>query len=403
MNPFDKKELSTEVIDKSQVGLAIAKAGITGDRATRLRDLFLPFELQANEWKEKAYSLVVTDESQTDLMKQARQGRLSTREIRLAVEKQHKEGKADALKEGQLYDLIKRVLLGLLEPIEGHYEAQEKFAERQAEKRRMEAYNARVEALSKYIPVYEAKAMPLGDMTQDAFDNMLSGYHDAQEKRLRYEKEEAERRQAEDRKKAEEAERLHAENERLRKEQDEIRKKDITASKRASILIGCGATMEEGDHTILYKLQFEGFPAIYTNLADLRRMEDNEWQDLLKAAQQIQDAVWAENDAKRKKDEQAKARMDATLKKEREERQRLEREAQEKAEKEEADKKAKAAAERKAKRAPDRVKLLSFASQIGLLEPPTLKDEEAQKILNDVTGMLAKVVKYLNDQVEKKL
>jgi hypothetical protein len=94
-------------------------------------------------------------------------------------------------------------------------------------------------------------------------------------------------------------------------------------------------------------------------------------------------------------------KAEAKLKKEREARQALERESREREEKEEADRKAKQADERKAKRAPDREKLIQFSNQIGAIKPPTVKDEQTQKIIDNAMLLLIKVEKYIEENAER--
>ena len=92
--------------------------------------------------------------------------------------------------------------------------------------------------------------------------------------------------------------------------------------------------------------------------------------------------------------------MKTKLQKERDAKNKLLDEQREREAKDEAERKAAQAAERKLKRAPDRIKLLSLAEQIALLPLPDLKEQEAREILLSVQGLLAKVVKYINDKAE---
>lgn len=110
-----------------------------------------------------------------------------------------------------------------------------------------------------------------------------------------------------------------------------------------------------------------------------------------------QERIRKENELLRKQNEAKEKKLRA----EREAREKLEAEAMAKAEAEEAERKAQAAAQRKAKRAPDKQKLLSLAEQIELLNCEKLKDEDAQKILNNATDLLAKVVKYIRTNADK--
>lgn len=182
---------------------------------------FIPFEKQAAEWMRKAKTISVTDATQTDLMQGAREARLALRTIRVNVEKKHTELKADALKYGQILDKVKRSLVGLIEPIEEHLLEQEKFAEYQEERKKIEIRTARIEKLSAYMPAVDTMNFPLADMSEEAFNNMLNGYKLAKEAKENEAK--AQQTLSEEQQLRDEAERkrLAAENEKLRKEKEQ--------------------------------------------------------------------------------------------------------------------------------------------------------------------------------------
>lgn len=189
---------------------------------------FAPFFDQINEWKEKALSLVVTDETQTAEMQLAREGRLALRKVRTTADKLREELKADSLRYGRAVQGIYNVIEAGIVPIEKHLEDQEKFIERMETKRRDELRIERqrlVVDLHEYFPVN----IDLGYMTTEDFDRMYNGAilqqkaaaqakAEAEEAaRIAAAKAEAERIERE-RIEAEERERLRIENERLKKE-----------------------------------------------------------------------------------------------------------------------------------------------------------------------------------------
>ena len=63
--------------NKLQVIDVIESSGLEPETTTDLKKRFLPFWEQANEWAERAKTLVVTDESQTAEIKMARVARLA--------------------------------------------------------------------------------------------------------------------------------------------------------------------------------------------------------------------------------------------------------------------------------------------------------------------------------------
>ena len=75
--------------------------GLEEETSKKIIEKFQPFLAQINEWKEKAKELVVTDESQVEEMKQAREGRLMLVKVRTNADKIRKELKADSLAYGK--------------------------------------------------------------------------------------------------------------------------------------------------------------------------------------------------------------------------------------------------------------------------------------------------------------
>jgi membrane protein involved in colicin uptake len=93
---------------------------------------------EINSYRERVLELVVTDESQTELMQQAKEGADYLRETRQMVEGLHKDLKARALAEGRLVDSVKKFLIGEFEPLENHLKTQRDFVKIQAAKKAAE-------------------------------------------------------------------------------------------------------------------------------------------------------------------------------------------------------------------------------------------------------------------------
>jgi hypothetical protein len=99
---------------------------------------FKDYEFTASLIKLEADKIVVTEYTQTDLMKQAKEKRLVLKDKRITIEKTRKRLKAQSLLEGKAIDSIAKYLTGLIEPIEEYLEKQEKFIElAEAEKERL--------------------------------------------------------------------------------------------------------------------------------------------------------------------------------------------------------------------------------------------------------------------------
>lgn len=172
----------------------VKESGLVGSKAKYILENFQNYFEIAAEWEAKAKTLVVTNPFQKNEMAQAREGRLFLREKRLAIENSRKKMKEDVLREGKAIDGIANVLKALIEPIEAYLDSQEHFVEIENKKK------------------------------EEAF-------------RLKVEKRIAEEQAAEDKKRAEESERLHLENERLKKETAERDKKFIEEKRKQEELI----------------------------------------------------------------------------------------------------------------------------------------------------------------------
>lgn len=209
--------------------LQIEQNHLEPETGLSLKEKFLPFFEQAEAWKTKAETLVVTDVSQVREMKMAREARLALKDIRVNVEKTRKELKEDSLRKGKAIDGIANVIKYLIEPIESHLEQQERFAEVYEAKRKAALKSERTELLTTFgidVTYYD-----LGNMPEESFNQLLSSAKIAHEQRAaearRIEEEKILRQKAE----AEERERIRLENVRLRQEAEE-REKVLVAERQ---------------------------------------------------------------------------------------------------------------------------------------------------------------------------
>lgn len=180
---------------------------------------FTKFFDQAREWEQKARELVVTDESQKDKIKQAKEARLALKGIRCDVENRRKELKEESLRVGKAIDNIANVLKALIVPIEEHLEKQEKFIENLEKARKEKLRIEREEKLSPYLK--DVHLYNLGDMSEAGFNELFSGSKTAHDARVEGEKRAEEERIAREKANAEEQARIRLENEILKKEADE--------------------------------------------------------------------------------------------------------------------------------------------------------------------------------------
>jgi len=121
--------------DKNQLVTIVEESKLPQSKAKYILERFQDYFTFADELTKTTQQIKVTDASQTHLMDMARAARLTIRERRIAVEKAHKEIKADVLREGRAIDGIKNVLLALLEPLEVYYDKQENFVKYQEEEK----------------------------------------------------------------------------------------------------------------------------------------------------------------------------------------------------------------------------------------------------------------------------
>jgi len=183
-----------------------------------ITEKFSEFTTIATEWSEKANAIVVTDESQIDLMKQAKEGRLILKAKRIEIEKTRKSLKEQSLNEGRLIDGLAKTLTLLVEPAEKHLELQERFVEIQDQKRKAELKAERYKLMLPYAEILDPDTLQLDIITEEAFAGILKYAKSSLEAKIESERlakiEQEQKQKAE----AEEKENLRLENERLRQE-----------------------------------------------------------------------------------------------------------------------------------------------------------------------------------------
>lgn len=183
----------------------------------------LPFLVQANEWRETAEALIVTDETQVDLMKQAREARLALRSIRIEADKVRKNLKEDSLRYGKAVQSVYNLIEENIAPIEKHLETQEKFVEIQERNKMLELLAERQgivdnSGLRAFIP--DAFYTTLGAIGEDDFASLMEGATLKFKAKAEADKEAKLKEQRD----AEEREALRKENQRLKEEADVLRR-----------------------------------------------------------------------------------------------------------------------------------------------------------------------------------
>jgi hypothetical protein len=359
------EELTVTETPKALVRI-IEQSGLDKIKADQLLEKFTDLVGIAALWEAKAKEIVVTDESQTDLMKQAREGRLLLKEKRVEVEKTRKQLKDASLKEGRAIDSIAGFITSLIEPTEKYLDEQEKFAERK-EAERVKSLNAeRLELILPYIEgVAVMEGANYGAMPQAQFDAIYSGLKLGQEKKIADEKKAEEDRIAKEKADAEAREAQRIENERLKKEVEEREKQfQKEAAEKQK--------------------QFE---------AERKRIND-EAKAAEEKSRKEREAIEAKLKEERAAAEKLKyelAQKAAAEKRREEEREKKEKEEFERLQEE----------SRQAELAPDKTKLIDFANMLESIELPQLKSKKAKQLAEDTKVMIATAANHIRTNIKK--
>lgn len=198
----------------------IEESKVEKETALTLQNAFSPFFNQAKEWAEKAKEIVVTDVSQVEEMKKAREARLFLKEIRINADKKRKELKEDSLRYGKAVQGVYNVIEYLITPIEKHLEDQEKFAEVLKEKMETELKIKRESELAPYAEFVPA-GVNLAKILEDDFIKILNGAKAQHQMKIEADKKAEEDRIAKEKADAEEREKVRLENEKLKAEAEE--------------------------------------------------------------------------------------------------------------------------------------------------------------------------------------
>lgn len=329
---------------ENQLLVVANQAGIAQEKSAALLKDFAGYFEQAKQIANTAKDILVNDESQVELMKQARKERLALREIRVNVENTRKDLKEESLREGKAIDGIANVIKALIVPVEEHLEKQEKFAELAEQSRKDRAYAERVEKLSKFVT--DVTLYALREMSDESFVSLLSDAQKAHEAKAAAEKKAEDERLAEIAKKEAEQEAIRVENEKLKRERDE-REKTLAIEK---------AKQDEA-------------------------LEKERKAQQAKIDEQRRIAEAAE--LKLKQERELKERQELEEKRRAEDQKRLEEEE-----------------ERKKLLAPDKEKLNELASAIESIKLPAVSSKEAMAVIRASEDMIGKMTTYIREKAK---
>lgn len=313
-------------------------SAVNKNKAVELSGVFTPFLEMAKAINAKAMELIVTDESQTDIIQQCHDMQMELVKIRTDADKERKRFGDTARLEVNAINGIFNVIKYCTIPAEEHLKKQKNFAKLLKEKKQAELSEKRTLELSEFK--IETEYYNLGEMSEEGFQQLLKSakiaYEQQKEAELKAEKE----RIAKEKEEVEERKRITEENKRLKTEAEE-----------------------------------------HERLAEIDREKQ------------------AQIEAKRKtKEEKQRLKYEAEHKKEREERERVEAILREKEAKEEKAQQEAAAKEREAKLAPDKKKLEALAVTITGLEMPEVTSKEAKDIVANAVELLNKTSNYIKQR-----
>jgi hypothetical protein len=355
------KTVELEVVS-DELAVVIKQEGLEPASAQEVLSLFSPVFAQAKNLCRDAEAINVTDATQVTQIKQARALRLLLRGIRVEADKIRKKLKEDSLRRGKAIQGVYNIIEYAIAPVEERLLEHEKFAERAEAARIAKAKEEREAQLSAYVA--DLSFYRLGEMSEEAWKQLLSGAKAAHEARISAEVKAEQERIAQAMAEAEERERVRQENERLKREVSE-REAALRAEREA---------------------------------AEAKARAEAE------KARKEREAVEARARAEREKIERkAAAEREAAEKKVAAEHAAREKaEAELRAAREERDRKAKAevAAKARAGRAPDRQKLKVLAGDVRKLPVPSASTDEGRAVIEKIKQQVEKFALWIEAQGE---
>jgi len=329
------------------------QAGLAEEKSKQLLSSFGNYFSEARQKVKQAKEIVVSDISQVEEMRKARETRLELKNIRVEVEKTRKQLKEQSIRENKAIDGISNVIKALIVPAEEYLENQEKFAERLETERKAKVEAERINQLSKFVEGAENYSLHPDLMSEETFSKLLENSRLAFEARKKAEEDAEKARLAQI-----EADRI--EQERIRQENAKLK---IEAEKREKEL----AKERE-------------------KIAKENAIREAK---LAKERAEQQKKLEAEQKKQRDLEEKLRQQKEAQLKKEAEELAKVE--AEKKRIEEEA---------RKKLLAPDKEKLLELALSLDSFNLPAVSSKEAMAVIRATEVMIGKMTSYIREKAK---
>jgi len=130
--------MQDDIIKKTSFGHdcsdIVKRASLPVTSAKEILKTFEEYFSVAEQWQNKALSIIVHSEADTDMMQLARTGRLLLRSKRIEIEARRKKLKEDSLRYGQAVDAIAKLLKSVIVPLEDHLDKQENYVKYKKQK-----------------------------------------------------------------------------------------------------------------------------------------------------------------------------------------------------------------------------------------------------------------------------
>ena len=387
METLEKTENKLAKIQPDQLESVVKNSGLAIIEAEEIKTAYLPFLIRLTLIQDQAGKINFENPTELD-EKISRELRLLTVKVRTDAEKLKDEQKrVDILRSKVKQDSFNLISSSckLAEEVFFNVEKAREIAEK---KRKAQLKTDREEKLSPYTEA--AFLYPLGEMSDEQFNELYSGLRISHENKLAAERKAEEDRIAKEKADAEEREEQRLENIRLQKEAKEKEKQ------------------LEAEREKVRKDAEEKEKALQAEREKVRK-ENEERERLAEIERKKQSAILAkqkEEADKREKELLAKAEAEKIQRENIEAEIRRKKAAEEKAKREQeakalAEKRAKAAEEKKAFKAPDKVKLLAFGQALNDVPRPDIKSIEAAEIMANINGLLVKLNNYIVEKANK--
>ncbi len=368
-NHIMQTQTAIEKVNPAEFGLDETKAN---DLTKNLHAILKEREIFIGEY-EKIILLEITRENVPafkDLRIKIRDNRTK------GIEVWHKANKEFFLSGGRFIDAIKNKESVLNKQMEEKLEEAEKWEQIQEEKR-IDALKAERETTLQQYEV-DCSLIQVGQMTEDVWNNYLSGV------KLNYENKKEEERKAQE---------LAAEVARL----DNLeRERVLEIAPYAQFVDGYPELRTMNDAAYAELIRGCQQAKIDYDEEQARVREENE--RLKKEAEEKEAALLAERAKADAESKKAKEESDKAIKEAKDKADALAAELKAKADAEEEERKKEAAALKKAQAAPDKTKLSELSKQIRDMQFPDMKTNEAKLLLSNVRALLAKTADYINEK-----